>query len=74
MQRDEVCKAKCDEKHAWILPPNGFSGKNQSCIARQPILTSDEEVVGYELFFREGPGQNRFTSDPSAPLRRPLTR
>ena len=34
------------------------------CIARQPILTSDEEVVGYELFFREGPGQNRFTSDP----------
>ncbi|MFY9701993.1 MAG: EAL domain-containing protein, partial [Terriglobales bacterium] len=24
----------------------------------------DEEVVGYELFFREGPGQNRFTSDP----------
>ncbi len=33
------------------------------CIARQPILTTDEKVVGYELFFRAGPEQNRFTSD-----------
>ncbi|MGO8983805.1 MAG: EAL and HDOD domain-containing protein [Terriglobales bacterium] len=33
------------------------------CIARQPILTADEKVVGYELFFRERPGQDRFTSD-----------
>ncbi|MFY9647139.1 MAG: EAL domain-containing protein [Terriglobales bacterium] len=32
-------------------------------IARQPILTADEKVVGYELFFREGPGQDRFASD-----------
>src|SRR5271165_4277119 len=37
--------------------------KPSPCIARQPILTADEKVVGYELFFREGPGQNRFTSD-----------
>ena len=40
--------------------------KPSPCIARQPILTADEEVVGYELFFREGPGQNRFTSDPES--------
>ena len=33
------------------------------CIARQPILTADERVVGYELFFREGPGEKCFTSD-----------
>ncbi len=33
------------------------------CIARQPILTADEEVVGYELFFREGHDERRFTSD-----------
>jgi len=37
--------------------------KPSPCIARQPILTADEEVVGYELFFREGPEQNHFTSD-----------
>jgi hypothetical protein len=28
------------------------------CIARQPILTAEESVVGYELFFREGPQNN----------------
>jgi c-di-GMP-related signal transduction protein len=33
------------------------------CIARQPILNADETVVGYELFFRENPQQQRFTSD-----------
>jgi len=33
------------------------------CIARQPILTADENVIGYELFFREGTFQDRFTSD-----------
>src|ERR1035438_9989992 len=32
------------------------------CIARQPILTADEKVVGYELFFREGPAARRFKS------------
>ncbi len=37
--------------------------KPSPCIARQPILTADEKVVGYELFFREAQGQNRFTSD-----------
>jgi c-di-GMP-related signal transduction protein len=37
--------------------------KASPCIARQPVLTADEKVVGYELFFREGLGQNRFTSD-----------
>lgn len=37
--------------------------KSIPCIARQPILTADEKVVGYELFFREGPEQHRFTSD-----------
>jgi len=33
------------------------------CIARQPILTAEEAVVGYELFFREGREQRRFESD-----------
>jgi c-di-GMP-related signal transduction protein len=33
------------------------------CIARQPILTADEDVVGYELFFREGREERRFTSE-----------
>jgi c-di-GMP-related signal transduction protein len=37
--------------------------KPSPCIARQPILTADEKVVGYELFFRESPEQIRFTSD-----------
>jgi c-di-GMP-related signal transduction protein len=33
------------------------------CIARQPILTADETVVGYELFFREDPEQGRCGPD-----------
>jgi len=37
--------------------------KPSPCIARQPILTADEKVLGYELLFREDPEQNRFVSD-----------
>src|SRR5215813_7185520 len=37
--------------------------KPSPCIARQPILSADENVVGYELFFRENPEENRFTSN-----------
>jgi c-di-GMP-related signal transduction protein len=37
--------------------------KPSPCIARQPILTADENVIGYELFFREGPEARHFTSD-----------
>jgi c-di-GMP-related signal transduction protein len=37
--------------------------KAAPCIARQPILTADEMVVGYELFFRENRDQRSFTSD-----------
>lgn len=33
------------------------------CIARQPILTVDETVVGYELFFRENREERQFSSD-----------
>lgn len=33
------------------------------CIARQPILSANETVVGYELFFREGREDRRFNSD-----------
>src|SRR5215467_4526546 len=33
------------------------------CIARQPILTADESVIGYELFFRQSPEQRSFKSD-----------
>jgi EAL and modified HD-GYP domain-containing signal transduction protein len=37
--------------------------KAAPCIARQPILTADENVVGYELFFRANRDQRCFTSD-----------
>lgn len=37
--------------------------KANPCIARQPILTADESVVGYELFFREDREERRFHSD-----------
>ncbi|MGB8752421.1 MAG: HDOD domain-containing protein [Candidatus Sulfotelmatobacter sp.] len=37
--------------------------KPTPCIARQPILTADEKVVGYELFFREGRDERRLVSD-----------
>jgi c-di-GMP-related signal transduction protein len=32
-------------------------------LARQPILTQDEKVVGYELLFRESAGDTHFSSD-----------
>jgi EAL and modified HD-GYP domain-containing signal transduction protein len=34
-----------------------------SCLARQPILTKDEKVLGYELLFREGPDDRHTGSD-----------
>lgn len=37
--------------------------KPSPCIARQPILTADENVVGYELFFRESQDTRDFTSN-----------
>jgi len=37
--------------------------KPNPCLARQPILTQDEKVLGYELLFREGPQERRFHSD-----------
>jgi EAL and modified HD-GYP domain-containing signal transduction protein len=37
--------------------------KPSPCLARQPILTQDEKVFGYELLFRESPEDNRFSSD-----------
>ncbi|HEY1678928.1 MAG TPA: HDOD domain-containing protein [Candidatus Sulfotelmatobacter sp.] len=33
------------------------------CLARQPILSKEEKVIGYELLFRENPNDNRFTAD-----------
>jgi len=41
------------------------------CIARQPILSGDESVVGYELFFREGREERRFSSDGESRCPRP---
>jgi hypothetical protein len=40
--------------------------KSIPCIARQPILTAEENVIGYELFFREDSEKQRFTSDADA--------
>ena len=37
--------------------------KPSPCIARQAILTADEELFGYELLFRENPEEDHFTSD-----------
>jgi c-di-GMP-related signal transduction protein len=39
------------------------SEKPNSCLARQPILSKDEKVLGYELLFREGPQEDRFHAD-----------
>jgi c-di-GMP-related signal transduction protein len=44
-------------------PVQAVPPKPSPCIARQPILTADEKVIGYELFFREDAGQRRFSSD-----------
>ncbi len=33
------------------------------CLARQPILSKEEKVLGYELLFRENSDDDRFTSD-----------
>jgi len=33
------------------------------CLARQPILTEDEKVIGYELLFRESAEDKHFSSD-----------
>ena len=37
--------------------------KPTPCLARQPILSKDEKVLGYELLFRESQEENRFNSD-----------
>lgn len=37
--------------------------KPTPCLARQPILTQDEKVLGYELLFREGPDEKGFQSN-----------
>ena len=38
-------------------------GKPNPWLARQPILTRDEKVVGYELLFRESAEETHFSSD-----------
>lgn len=37
--------------------------KPSPCLARQPILTKDQKVIGYELLFRETPEERHFHSD-----------
>jgi len=49
--------------HKVIARPATSSPGAIPCIARQPILTADETVVGYELFFRENPDQRYFNAD-----------
>ncbi len=34
-----------------------------ACIARQPILSADEAMLGYELLFRAGPNDDHFSAD-----------
>src|SRR5438128_1335033 len=45
--------------HTSTTPPS----KPVPCIARQPVLTADENVIGYELFFRENHDQRCFDAD-----------
>ncbi len=40
-----------------------FAEKPSPCLARQPILTKEERVLGYELLFRESPDERHFHSD-----------
>ena len=52
------------ELPAMGTQPQAAQQQSQSaCIARQPIMTADESVVGYELFFRESQGENSFRSE-----------
>ena len=37
-------------------------------IARQPILTQDENVIGYQLLFCQSPAEDRLTSDAESAL------
>ena len=39
------------------------SEKPGPCIARQPILTGDESVIGYELLLRDNPDERRVSAD-----------
>jgi len=39
------------------------SEKTSPCIARQPILTKEENVIGYELLFREDPDRQLPSAD-----------
>ena len=39
------------------------SEKPSSCLARQPILSKDEKVLGYELLFCESPREDGFNAD-----------
>lgn len=42
------------------------AAKTVPCLARQPIATADERVMGYELLFRESADENRFTAGGDA--------
>jgi len=46
-----------------VTPPTNSPEQPLPCIARQPILTADENVIGYELFFRQNPDQRYFNAD-----------
>src|ERR1700733_5832515 len=45
-----------------VTPAQATAEKPSPCIARQPILTKDEDVLGYELFFHQSQEDRRFTS------------
>lgn len=53
-------------------PKVGKTAPRGTFVARQPILTKDEKVFGYELLFRDGV-ENYFTAkDPEAASRSTL--
>jgi c-di-GMP-related signal transduction protein len=49
--------------------PATSTEKSGPCIARQPILTVDEEVFGYELLFRENSEKDSFAADGESATR-----
>jgi c-di-GMP-related signal transduction protein len=48
---------------AMNITGQALAEKPTPCLGRQPILTKDEKVLGYELLFREAPDERHFHSD-----------
>ena len=57
---------------SYLLPSPPPAGTGFSYVARQPILTADEKVYGYELLFRDGVENHFRETDADSASRRTL--